>query len=418
MSGFRCAALGFFAALYVLAGRWAFDRLAEGPSEPNPLLELRLWLVMGGFMLATLGLVHAAHRGPEPGETRLDAGLMAALLLFFGYLCASAVWAPDSEFVPWKLYEAVLAGVMSIGFGLAALRQPAGRVLDAFWAVIVTATGLLALVGLLQLLRGGGGARLAVMGGGPNVFARLMGMFALGALYFWRRGGQTWLWVPMAAAGVLLAVLTGSRGGALSIIGGVLVFLAVGRIPLRRLVLLSLLATVATVGVISFTPLGKALSHSMEERFVKLALKHKGGDGAGGGVYLSGREVLYARAYALGLDAPVMGAGLAAFPSLKLGVYPHNLFLEVFCEAGGLGLAFLGCVLLAWLRAAFRGRRTLDPATVGTVVLVLIGSQSSGDFYDARSLFLLMVMSTCTVATEAAPARFHPDDCVPAEGAT
>ncbi|WP_164019466.1 O-antigen ligase family protein [Pyxidicoccus trucidator] len=418
MSWFRCTALGFIAALYVLAGRWAFDRLASGNPEPNPFLELRLWIVMGGFLLATLGLAHAAHRGSAPEETRLDVPLMTALGVFFGYLCASAAWAPDAEFALPKLYEVVLAGVMSLGVGLAVLRQQADRVLESFWTIVVAATGLLALVGVSQFLGGGGGARLAVLGGGPNVFARLMGMFALGALYFWKRGGRTWLWIPMAATGVLLAILTGSRGGALAIIGGVLAFLAVGRIPLRRLLLLSLLATVATAAVIAFTPLGKALSHSMEERFLKLTLKYKDGDVSEGGVYLSGREVLYARAYALGLDFPVMGAGLAAFPALGLGVYPHNLFLEVFCEGGVLGLALLGWVMLAYLRSAFRGRRGLDAATVGAAVLVLIGSQSSGDFYDARSLFLLMVLSACTTVAGAAPARSQLDTCVTAEGAT
>nr|WP_211194160.1 O-antigen ligase family protein [Pyxidicoccus fallax] len=411
--------MGFFVALYVLAGRWGFDRLGpKDASGPNPLLELRLWVVMGGFLLATVGLTHAAHRPPRPGETRLDARLMTALVLFFGYLCASAAWAPDAEFAVLKLYEVVLAGVMTLGVGLAALRQPADRVLDGFWTIVVTATGLLALVGLRTFLGGGGGARLAVMGGGPNVFARLMGMFALGALYFWRRGGKTWLWIPMAATGVLLAILTGSRGGALSIIGGVLAFLVVGRIPLRRLVLLSLLATVATSAVISFTPLGKALTHSMEERFLKLTLKYQGGDSGEGGVYLSGREVLYARAYALALDYPVMGAGLAGFPGLGLGVYPHNLFLEVFCEGGVLGLMFLGLVLLSWGVSAFRGRRGLDAATVGAVVLVLIGSQSSGDFYDARSLYLLMVLSTCTMAAGLARKHVPSDDGAIAEGAT
>nr|WP_225937635.1 O-antigen ligase family protein [Myxococcus sp. RHSTA-1-4] len=411
--------MGFIVALYVLAGRWGFYRLGSRYAYQDPLLELRLWVVMGGLLLATVGAAHAAHRTARQGEARPDVRLMAALLMFFGYLGTAAIWAPDAQRAVWKLYEVILAAVMTLGVGLAALRLPADRVLSAFWSIVVAATGLLALVGVRQFLGGGGGARLAVMGGGPNVFARLMGMFALGALYFWRRGGRTWLWVPMAATGILLAVLTGSRGGALSIIAAFLVFLAVGRIPLRRLVLLSLLATVASVAVVSFTPLGKALSHSMEERFLKLTLKYNGSGSAESGVYLSGREILYARAISLGSTAPVMGAGLAAFPALGLGLYPHNLFLEVFCESGLLGLMFLGAVLLAWLRAALRHRRGLDAATVGAVVLVLVGSQASGDLYDARSLFLLMVLSAfCTTAAETAPARFHPEARATSEGAT
>ncbi|HYO58399.1 O-antigen ligase family protein [Archangium sp.] len=420
MSWIRCAGLGLIAALYVLAGRWGFHRLASANPEPDPFLELRLWIVMGGLVLAAVGLVHRAHRAARPGETRLDTQLSMALLVFFGYLCASALWAPDASLALGKLYELVLAGVMSVGFGLAALRQPAARVLDAFWAVVVTATALMALAGVRQLLSGSGGARLAVLGGGPNVFARLMGLLALGALYFWYRRGRAWLWIPLAATGVILALLTGSRGGAVAIVAGVITFLVVGRVPLRRLALLSLLATAAVGVATTLSPLGKALDRSLEERFLRLTLKYEGSSDSESKVYLSGRESLYASAYELGLDNPVTGAGLAAFPALGLGVYPHNLFLEVFCEGGALGLAFLGWALLAFLRSMLRGRRGLDGATVGAVVLVLLGSQSSGDLYDSRALFLLMVMSSCTSVAEAASASPSPSAaaCPTVHGAT
>ena len=419
MTWIRCSGLGFIAALFVLAGRWGFHRLdSVNAAESDPFLELRLWIVLGGVVLATMGLLHRAHRAARPGESRPDTRLSMALLLFLGYLCTSSLWAPDADFALGKLYDLVLVGVMSVGFGLAALRQSAARVLDAFWTVVVAATGLLALTGMSQLLGSGGGARLAVLGGGPNIFARLMGMLSLGALYFWHRRGQTWLWIPLAATGVLLALLTGSRGGTAAIIAGVLTFLVVGRIPLRRLVLLSLLATVAVLGVITFTPLGKALSRSMEERFLRLTLNYEGGSDSESKVYLSGREPLYASAYALALDNPVAGAGLAAFPALGLGVYPHNLFLEVFCEGGVLGLALLGWTLLAFLRSALRGRHRVDGATVGAVVLVLLGSQSSGDLYDTRALFLLMVMSSCTLAARTAFVPSSPTTHPAVHGAT
>ncbi|WP_224367202.1 O-antigen ligase family protein [Hyalangium versicolor] len=398
MSWIRRTALGLIAALYVLAGRWGFHRLASAEPDPNPFLELRLWIVMGGLMLAAVGLVHRAHRPARSRETRIDTRLTTALLLFFGYLATSALWSPDASFALAKLYDLALVCVMSVGFGLASLRQPSERVLDAFWAVVVTATALLAVTGVRQLLGGGGGARLAVLGGGPNIFARLMGLLALGALYFWYRRGQAWLWIPLAATGVILALLTGSRGGSGAIIAGIATFLIVGRVPLRRIAILSLLATAAVVMVTLLSPLGQALNRSVEERFLRLTLKYDGGNASESKVYLSGREVLYQAAYELGLDHPVAGAGLSAFPALGLGVYPHNLFLEVFCEGGVLGLAFLAWVLLTFVRTVLRARGGLDGATVGAAVLILIGSQSSGDLYDCRALYLLMAMAACTSA--------------------
>jgi O-antigen ligase len=399
VSWIRCIALGLISALYMLAGRWGLDRLGSGTSDPDPFLELRLWIVMGGLVLATLGLVHRAHRPARPDETRLDPLLVTAVLLFFGYLCLSALWAPDTGFALRKLYDLVLVAVMSVGFGLAALRQPAERVLNVFWGVVVAATGLLALTGVRLLLVGGASARLAVLGGGPNVFARLMGMLALGALYFWYRRGQAWLWISMAATGVLLALLTGSRGGSVAIIGGILTFLVVGRVPLRRLAVLALLATAAVGVATMITPLGKALNHAVEERFLKLTLNYDSGKSKQHSkVYLSGREHYYADALRLGVENPVSGAGLSAFPALGLGVYPHNLFLEVLSETGLVGIALLAWILVAFVLSALRGSGAIDGATVGAAMLTLIGSQSSGDLYDSRALYLLLVLASCTSA--------------------
>lgn len=415
MSWLRCTGLGFIAALYVLAGRWGFHRLGLAANEEvdtNLVQELRLWIVLCGVLLATVGMVHRARRDALPGEARFDPPLIAALLGFLGYMCASTAWSPDPLFSLTKVCDLLLVGFMCVGFGLAALRQPAPRVLDGFWAAVVLATGVLALTGVKQLLGGGGGARLAVMGGGPNIFARLMGLLAMGALYFWYWKGQAWLWIPVAATGVMLALLTGSRGGSAAIVAGITAFFVVGRIPLRRLLLLLLLAAVAVTVVATLTPLGEALSRSVEERFLRLTLNYETGAGGAGSnegkVYLSGRDVLYAAAIQLGKDHPLSGAGLAAFPALGLGVYPHNMFLEVFCEGGVMGLLLLAGVVVTFVRSALLRRRGLDGATVGAAALILLGAQSSGDLYDSRALFLLMVMASVTAVPGRKPAQSGP----------
>ncbi|MGE6758316.1 O-antigen ligase family protein [Corallococcus interemptor] len=407
--------LGFIAALYVLAGRWGFHRLGLAVNEEvdtNLIQELRLWIVLCGVLLAAVGLFHRARRDARPGEARFDPPLIASLLGFLGYMGASTAWSPDPLFSLTKVADLLLVGLMCVGFALASLRQPAPRVLDAFWTAVVAATGVLALTAVKQLLSGGGGARLAVMGGGPNIFARLMGLLAIGALYFWYWRGQAWLWIPVAATGVVLALLTGSRGGTAAIIAGITAFFVMGRIPLRRLLLLLLLATVAVTGVVSFTPLGDALSQSVQERFLRLTLNYETGAGGAssneGKVYLSGRDILYARAIQLGKDHPVAGAGLAAFPALRLGVYPHNLFLEVFCEGGAVGLLLLAGVLVTFVRSVLLRRRGMDGATLGAAALILLGAQSSGDLYDARALFLLMVMASVTAAPGRRPAHEGP----------
>ena len=406
MSRLRCASLAGAVALFVLVGRWGIYRLTSPEAEPNPLTELRLWAVLAVLLLAAIGLADRTSHVPGESETRKDAGLSTALLLFLGYMGFSALWAPDAAASLTKLYELALVGVMSAAFAFAALRLPPGRLLDCFWGVVVLVCGVLALVGVRQLLSSGAG-RLSVLGGGPNVFARLMGLLMLGSLYLWYHHGRAWLWLPLGGMGLVLILLSGSRGGTAAGIAALAAFLFVQRPPLRRLAVLTVLGVLLGGVGLKLTPLARPLERSMEERFVRLTLHYSGRDdeegrrGERGSVYLSGRTGLYASALALGKDHPVAGAGLAAFPALGLGVYPHNLFLEVFCEGGALGLALLAALLLTFAASAWKRRATLDGACLGGVVMVLVGSQASGDLYDTRTLFLLMLLASCT-----APAAF------------
>jgi O-antigen ligase len=153
---------------------------------------------------------------------------------------------------------------------------------------------------------------------------------------------------------------------------------------------------------VKVTPLARPIEQSMQERYLRLTLQYSGRGEDGeqrrnrGPVYLSGRGSLYASALELGRDYPVGGAGLAAFPALGLGVYPHNLFLETFCEGGGMGLVLLLLLLLTFGASVWRRRRALEGTCLAAVVLVLVGSQVSGDLYDSRGLFLLMVLTAYT----------------------
>lgn len=396
----RSLALGGTAALFVLAGRWGPLRLGGAQAEDDIFLELRLWLAVAGLVLVAAGQLDRAQLPPREGEALPDPLLSGALLLFLGYMGLGAAWAPDRDFALAKLYDLTLVAVLAVGLMLAAPRLPAERLLSAFWAAVVAAGVLLSLMGLRQLLAGGVG-RLSVLGGGPNVFARQTGLMSLGALYFWSQRGRPWLWIPLAALGGVMVVLSGSRGGTAAWVLGVLAFLGVQRVRLRRIAVLAALGLLAYGAALQVPVLARALQGSVEDRYVRLTLgyRHQDREHAGaesGRVYLSGRKPLFAAAYQLGKEHPVGGAGLAAFPALGLGVYPHNLFLEVFCEGGLTGLALLAWLLFTFTRVAVRRRRHLDGATAGAVVLVFAAIQASGDLFDSRALFILMSLAACT----------------------
>jgi O-antigen ligase len=104
------------------------------------------------------------------------------------------------------------------------------------------------------------------------------------------------------------------------------------------------------------------------------------------------------------MSSPVVGDGLAAFPARGLGVYPHNIFLETFCEAGVIGMWLLGLVFVAGMVSLARRKHALDTATLSALVFILAASQFSGDFYDnGRSVFLFLLAVARPSARDVTP---------------
>lgn len=64
-----------------------------------------------------------------------------------------------------------------------------------------------------------------------------------------------------------------------------------------------------------------------------------------------GREMLLAMGWNLFLRNPLLGSGVGGFNHAYPGMlYPHNFFIEVLCECGVLGVAFLIAMLVAHFR--------------------------------------------------------------------
>jgi O-antigen ligase len=112
----------------------------------------------------------------------------------------------------------------------------------------------------------------------------------------------------------------------------------------------------------------------------------------------------------MGLEDPLIGAGLSAF-SIRTGdVYPHNVFLEIFAEGGCIGLLLFLAMLGATGLMFWQHRDTLNTAAVAAFVLILVASQFSGDLYDSRGLFLFPILAivTGTGRTVVRPMSNHP----------
>jgi O-antigen ligase len=375
LAGGACGAL---AALYLLTGRWTLSRLSEEAATPRFHDEIRFWVVL---LLVAAALLTSAPRLTSPGRRGGIAVLLLAALFY--YLLASATWAPDAELAAAKAYEVALVALATLGLARALASRESEHVLRSMWAAILVTAGALAAVAVARVVAlGATGERLAVLGGGPNTFARIMGYLAVAALFFWTRRGRSWAFMPIVSVALVLVLLSGSRGGLVALVAAVGVFVALEVRRAGRLLAGALVAAAVFALAASYTQIGRAAVETYEQRVAQLLLQEQ---------YTAGRTELYRSAYELGMREPLFGDGLAAFPARALGVYPHNLFLEAFCEAGIVGLGLLALALAAGTASALRGGRAPEGAALAAFVLVLVASQFSGDLYDSRGVFAFLV---------------------------
>ena len=389
---------GILLALLLLAGRWGPARLAgEGIGLP----QLRWALLLLLCLVSVLSVVGRPLHRERAGGSLLAADrrmVLLHLLLLFAFLLASALWAPRHEAVAGKATDLAMMLATVVAVGMMADDRGAAGARRWFWVALVGGTGVLALLALIHLALAGplnAMGRLSVLGGGPNVFGRNMGLLVLGCLHLAARGRGRVLWLLGATLAGGLVLVSGSRGAMLATLCGAAVqLMGEGR---RGAGLARRMAGALAIGwlLLRHTGPGRLVSWALEQRVVNLLLRHEGG-----GVYLSGRDELYERALALGDRLPAFGGGLGGYPARGLGVYPHNLFLEVYAEAGLCGLALL-VILLIWTGAfLLRHGRYLPPRDLGALILLLVSAQFSGDLYNSFGFFLLLML--CTLARSGA----------------
>ncbi len=401
LAGVACGALG---ALYLLTGRWTLARLSGDMTDPAFYTEFRFWVVLA---LAGASLLTSAP--PLASPRRRGRAAVVLLLALFSWLLASAAWAPDHELAAVKAYEVTLVALATLALARSLASGESEHVLRWMWTGILAVAGVLAAVALAGAVAlGASSERLAVLGGGPNTFARIMGLLALAALSFWARRGLAWVFMPVVSIALLLVLLSGSRGSLVALVAALLVFVAVEARRAWRVVAGFVVAAAVFALFAGYTPIGRAAVDAYERRVEQLLIHEQ---------YASGRGELYRSAYELAMREPVLGGGLAGFPARALGVYPHNLFLEALCEAGLVGMVLLTLALTAGTASAFRGGRVPERAALAAFVLMLVASQFSGDFYDSRGVFALLLAANVSSAgrgRRAAEAHAaEPDDAGP-----
>ncbi len=349
-----------------------------GVGESSALFEPRAWIVVG---LVAIAYSPALGRTLD-GEPVLRTSLGASFA-FLGYLIVSVLWAPSGELALTKAYEMLLVlGVLASVARIARWTGPT-LLINRFWDALAGALGAMGVMGLLSWV-GGGGERLAVLGGGPNVFGRSMAvllMISLSAILAGRRRRTLWLFA--AGLGAVLALLSGSRGAIVGMMVGAATLVYAKRIPVGRFVKIALGLVAFGWVLVTVTDVGQSALQSFEDRFLVLTLQER---------HDAGRTDIYVHAWQMGLDAPLVGQGLAAFAASGFHVYPHNIVLEAFCEGGLIGVVLLASMLGPQLGRVFGDDADLYARDLAVLMVLLVSASFTGDFYDSRGVMLVALL--------------------------
>ncbi len=367
--------------LFVLSGRWSPTRIFDlGP--PTPALRPGTWAAVALLLIMLVPV--AGRRGSNANQLVVSA-VTTLSLAFLGYMIMTTAWTPDASYAASKAYELATLWIAVLGLYLGLSTLNPTTLNGAIWQWILIITGILATIALFSTF--GAYQRVAVLGGGPNVFGRNMGLLAIACLSRVLRSSRPLAWSAALAIACLLVVLSGSRGAMIAASLGLVAALLWARARPARLVVLFALGLPFAMLLISYSSIGSQAVEIFNFRVGHLLVEQG---------YTAGREDTLRRAFELGIRHPVFGVGLAGFADAGGVKYPHNVFLEAFCEGGSVGLLLLSALVISAAWIVLRGGRRWDPATVGAAVLLLIASQFSGDLYDTRGLFIFLILAAAT----------------------
>lgn len=358
-------------AVLLLIGKWSPVRLGEsGSALVGTEVDVRTIITM---VLGTLVLIGIVHEG---GLRRATSPCFAAILGVLVFTGSTILWTPYPEVALSKLWD---VGIIALACVM--LYHLAGisgwlRLFVVYVVIICVGLSAIAAVGFIG---GNGGTRLVALGGGPNVFSRLLGLsviWFLYSMYTTRRWSA--LCGALSAVMFVMVLLSGSRGGTLGVVAGVVVLLLFLGVR-RNLVIGVLGGGLASWLVLTATAIGGLVSDIVGSRFIRLTFERR---------HTSGRDVLYERAIDLWSTRPVIGHGLDAFNAYGHGIYPHNIILEMGVEGGWVLVSLFIVSVVCMAVVLYKNRMAPYVSLLAAwIVLYFVASQFSGELYDARAIF-------------------------------
>lgn len=379
-----------FAFIVALAGRFTLSRIGLDIPVAN---DVRVPLF---FVLLLSMALEAHHVGPRPSE---GGSALLGILALLVYQGISVLWTPPGTITGPVVGDLIaVGGLLLVYFNLAAWDRDrvTATTLMLFHAA-AWVYWLAAAAGLGREVNG----RWAALGGGPNVFVRLQILGMITSFYLYLRNGEKLVWLAPIPVFLFGAIASGSRGGLVSL--GITITIALlairPRLDLARIA--RPLALLVVVGIGLVITVGPMVADYVQQRFIQGTLEQGNA---------SERDVLFGMALRIFLERPLLGTGLNGFTIVSgfgLDLYTHNLPLSIAAEGGAVGLTLL---IVAWLGlwhayvATPLSERSLE-ARVSAYCGIFIGCTNlfSGDYYDARLMWIMLVLAAVHPARAPAP---------------
>lgn len=367
---------GFLIAVAFVSGRFSLDRIGLPGVEARVILvpPLAIWTMC--LLLTSRRLVPA----------RLDIPTLTVLLVWTAVLAATGFWSHAPSAGLAKFVDLIVLALIGGSTGILLARNRSA--LTSVATVLALFAAVYAAVSIVALL---GGARGTIGVGGPNVTTRVIFLGLLAGLFLVRN--EMFLvrivFTVLAIAGI---VAVGSRGGIVGALAAVLFCLGVmtvrtglGGLKTFRFGLGSLAQKAIALGIVmglSVFFLLPLMKDVFDRRIVNLLINR---------VHMAGRDEIASDTWKIIVENPLFGVGLGGYVNYDIqSVYPHNLGLEMMAD-GGVGMAMF--VVLFGVLVLYRSWRLPTRSTYFVVgaFYMLVVQQVSGDYYDFRYYFLMLL---------------------------
>ena len=312
--------------------------------------------------------------------------MLAAITVWFSL---ATLWAhPEAEASAVSYDIAIMTTLLFLA-SLVIQRLP-GRQLKMFWGVMYlsglafSAAGIL--LGAVDIQ-----GRMTAFGSGSNVYARFvaLGVVSAAVLLLMLKKGR-WLVVLAATPMVYALIMSGSRGGMLSLLVAlaVLALMVAGRgsSAMKRRILGAIIVGALAMYFIVWP----RVEEYVNARFIKNTLEERNTAGRGD-LAVMVLEVID-RDFLLG-----GGPGIIPVATEGQYVHAHNILLGALAEGGLVG----GLLLVTALAIGFTHARTRDSLEASLWVLpallILVSSMFSGTWYDTRLAWFFLLLGAETV---------------------